>query len=149
RRVLEILRSPVFRHREDLDRAAFRRQCLEWSRELVRQGLGEVLAPPPYGSGGDVGEFITMSEAVTLFDLSLAVKFGVQYGAFASSVLRMGTERHHAKYLRDAVEMKLLGCFAMTELGHGSNVRDLETVARYDRATREFVIHTPSESARK
>jgi acyl-CoA oxidase len=149
RRVLEILRLPMFRRRPDLDRAGFRRQCLEWSRELVRHGLGEVLVPPPYGSGGDVGEFITMSETLTLFDLSLAVKFGVQFGAFAASVLHLGTERHHQKYLRDAVEMKLLGCFAMTELGHGSNVRDLETVARYDRARREFVIHTPSETARK
>jgi acyl-CoA oxidase len=42
-----------------------------------------------------------------------------------------------------------LGCFAMSEVGHGSNVAALETVARYEHETRELVIVTPSESARK
>jgi acyl-CoA oxidase len=45
--------------------------------------------------------------------------------------------------------LELPGCFAMSELGHGSNVRDVETVARYDADTGEFIVHTPSESARK
>ncbi|EMS62187.1 Acyl-coenzyme A oxidase 3, peroxisomal [Triticum urartu] len=37
----------------------------------------------------------------------------------------------------------------MTELGHGSNVRGIETVATYDSKTGEFVINTPCESAQK
>lgn len=35
-----------------------------------------------------------------------------------------GTERHHTKWLRDTETYKVKGCFAMTELGHGSNVCD-------------------------
>jgi acyl-CoA oxidase len=149
RKMRAILRMPVFRHRPDLDRAAYRKQCLAWSYELVRQGVSAMLLPAPYGSSDGMGEFITFSETMTLFDLSMAIKFGVQYGLFAASVLRMGTARHHEKYLHDVRDMKVLGCFAMTETGHGSNVRDLETVARYDRATGEFVIHTPNDAARK
>jgi acyl-CoA oxidase len=37
----------------------------------------------------------------------------------------------------------------MTEAGHGSNVRDLRTTARYDREKREFVIDTPTADAYK
>ena len=44
---------------------------------------------------------------------------------------------------------ELLGCFAMTETGHGSDVASLRTTATYDPDTDEFVIHTPDDSARK
>jgi acyl-CoA oxidase len=37
----------------------------------------------------------------------------------------------------------------MTEIGHGSNVRDIETIATYDANTQEFVIDTPHPDARK
>lgn len=37
----------------------------------------------------------------------------------------------------------------MTEMGHGSFLRGLETTATYDAATEEFTIHTPSVSATK
>ncbi|KPC90446.1 acyl-CoA oxidase, partial [Streptomyces sp. NRRL F-6602] len=42
-----------------------------------------------------------------------------------------------------------MGCFAMTETGHGSNVQALGTVARYDARSQEFVLTTPGEEARK
>ena len=36
-----------------------------------------------------------------------------------------GTKRHHDKWLRDTENYVVKGCFAMTELGHGSNVCEL------------------------
>ncbi|KAM3191808.1 hypothetical protein ACQJBY_069194 [Aegilops geniculata] len=61
----------------------------------------------------------------------------------------LGTKRHHDKWLLDTENYVIKGCFAMTELGHGSNVRGIETVATYDSKTGEFVINTPCESAQK
>ncbi len=37
----------------------------------------------------------------------------------------------------------------MTETGHGSNVKGIETTATYDHSTKTIVINTPNELARK
>lgn len=43
----------------------------------------------------------------------------------------------------------MLGCYAQTEMAHGSNVAGIETTATFDKATGEFVIHTPNIGATK
>jgi acyl-CoA oxidase len=88
-------------------------------------------------------------ETLALGDLSLVVKFGVQFGLWGGAVHQLGTRRHHERYLRKIATLELPGGFAMTETGHGSNVQHLETTATYDPDTQEFVIHTPTEQARK
>ena len=44
---------------------------------------------------------------------------------------------------------KIMGCYAQTELGHGSDVQSLETTATFDEKTDEFIIHTPTLKAAK
>ncbi|CAA2972893.1 acyl-coenzyme A oxidase 2, peroxisomal [Olea europaea subsp. europaea] len=41
------------------------------------------------------------------------------------------------------------GCFAMTELHHGSNVQGLQTIATFDPLRDEFIIDTPNDGAIK
>lgn len=43
----------------------------------------------------------------------------------------------------------MIGCFAMTELGHGSNVPGLETTATFEEGANQFIIHTPTLTATK
>lgn len=43
----------------------------------------------------------------------------------------------------------IVGAYAQTELGHGSNVRGIETTARWDPNTKEFILHSPSLTASK
>ncbi len=61
----------------------------------------------------------------------------------------LGTERHHETYVPKIISLELRGCFAMTETGHGSDVQSLETTATYDPETQEFIIDSPTPTARK
>lgn len=101
------------------------------------------------GGTGDAGAAVTKIEMLAMSDLSLMVKAGVLWGLFGGAVENLGTERHHEAYVRPLITLDLLGCFAMTETGHGSDVQSLETTATYDPDTEEFVINSPTPSSRK
>ncbi|KAB8698121.1 hypothetical protein FH972_026371 [Carpinus fangiana] len=61
----------------------------------------------------------------------------------------LGTPEQHELFLKKAENMEIIGCYAQTELGHGSNVRGLETVAIWDPSDKTFVIHSPTLTASK
>lgn len=42
-----------------------------------------------------------------------------------------------------------MGAYGQTELGHGSNVKGLETVAVYDTATQTFKVTSPTDTSAK
>ncbi|MEU1117464.1 MULTISPECIES: acyl-CoA dehydrogenase [unclassified Streptomyces] len=141
--------ADVLEEAEQLGFDAFRERVREIVVEMAATGQTGMGFPKEYGGGGDVGASIAAFETLAFGDLSVLVKVGVQFGLFGGAILQLGTEHHHKTYLPDVVTGKLMGCFAMTETGHGSNVQALGTVARYDAGTQEFVITTGDDQARK
>ncbi|SDW30680.1 Acyl-coenzyme A oxidase [Saccharopolyspora shandongensis] len=133
---------------DGLDTESHRAQTLEQLRLLAKSGITDLGFPVAYGGRGDTGGSVVSLEMLP-GNLSLMVKAGVQWGLFGGAVVALGTERHHERYLRDIMSLDLPGCFAMTETGHGSDVQNLRTIATYDPAAQEFVVHTPHEAARK
>ncbi|MEU6765035.1 acyl-CoA dehydrogenase family protein [Streptomyces sp. NPDC046853] len=134
---------------EQLGFDEFRERVRELVVEMAATGQTGMGFPKEYGGGGDVGASIAAFETLAFGDLSVLVKVGVQFGLFGGAILHLGTKRHHEAYLPRLITGELMGCFAMTETGHGSNVQALGTVARYDADSQEFVITTGGDQARK
>ena len=149
RKVKAVIADPEFRYIDPDDLSTYREKVLQWCRHLAQQGYGSMAYPKEYGGQADMASYFAIMEALSYHDLSLVIKFGVQFGLFGMSVYFLGTEKHHKKYLKSIGTLELPGCFAMTETGHGSNVRGIETTATYDHKTRTFVVNTPHEGAKK
>lgn len=147
-KVREWLQDPVFTRRPDLTLDEQREQTWLWCQELAKRGLTNVALPRELGGEGDYAKMLAAFQELAFFDNSLVIKLGVQVGLFGGSLYNLGTARHH-ELLKQAFSLELPGCFAMTETNHGSNVRELETIARYDQLHEEIIVHTPHDGARK
>ncbi|CAN5860071.1 acyl-CoA dehydrogenase [soil metagenome] len=143
------LSNEVFRPHYTPNTVIARTKVAEQMRIMAAAGDAEDGFKKESGGNGDVGAAVTRIEMLAMSDLSLMVKAGVQWGLFGGAIENLGTERHHKAYVKRIIDLDLLGCFAMTETGHGSDVQSLETTATYDPETEEFVIDSPTPSSRK
>ncbi len=134
---------------ETMSRQEFRQRVLDVVLMMAGTGQTGFGFPKEYGGGADIGASVAAFETLAFGDLSVLTKVGVQFGLFGGAILQLGTKPHHDAYLEDLITGRLLGCFAMTETGHGSNVQALGTTASYDVESGEFVIDTPDDRARK
>ncbi|AEF35578.1 MAG: acyl-CoA dehydrogenase [Mycolicibacter algericus] len=148
-RVRATLSDEKFRPHHTPNTVIARAKVAEQLRIMAGTGVAADSFRKEHGGTGDVGAAVSMIEMLAMSDLSLMVKAGVQWGLFGGAVENLGTERHHRAYVQKIIDLDLLGCFAMTETGHGSDVQALETTATYDPATEEFVIDSATGTARK
>ncbi|WP_349268475.1 acyl-CoA oxidase [Mycolicibacterium parafortuitum] len=148
-RVRQELSNDVFRPHYTPNTVIARTKVAEQMKIMAARGAAEDGFKKEHGGNGDVGAAVTQIEMLAMSDLSLMVKAGVQWGLFGGAIENLGTERHHEAYVKKLINLELLGCFAMTETGHGSDVQSLETTATYDPATQEFVIDSPTPTSRK
>ena len=139
----------IFRPHFTPTKSVARTRVNEQLKIIAAAGAAEDGFQKGHGGTGDVGAAVTKIEMLAMSDLSLMVKAGVLWGLFGGAVENLGTERHHETYVRPLITLDLLGCFAMTETGHGSDVQNLETTAIYDPDTEEFVINSPTPASRK
>jgi acyl-CoA oxidase len=148
-RMRQELSNEIFRPHYTPNPVIARTKVAEQMKIMAAHGAAEDGFKKEHGGNGDVGAAVTRIEMLAMSDLSLMVKAGVQWGLFGGAIENLGTERHHQAYVPRIIDLDLLGCFAMTETGHGSDVQSLETTATYDPATQEFIIDSPTRTARK
>ncbi|KAM5317026.1 LOW QUALITY PROTEIN: acyl-coenzyme A oxidase-like protein [Glossophaga mutica] len=90
---------------------------------------------------------LVIGEVLCTADVATAVKCGVICWLFGGAVRNLGSPGHVAKWLQSL--QKYSRMLAMTERGHGSNVRGTPTEATFDLSAQEGVIHTPCEDSEK
>jgi len=144
-----VLDNPIFKWDVHRNKEEFREVVLNQVKYLADKGFGALAYPEAYGGIEDMEAYAYMFENMMYVDGSLTIKFGVQFGLFGGSIQKLGTKKHHDKYLTETGKANLLGCFAMTETGHGSNVRGIKTTATYDKTKDQIIIHTPGKNDNK
>lgn len=134
---------------EGLSHTEHRKRVFEQLGILVEKNGVHRAFPTRLGGSDDHGGNVAGFEELVIADPSLQIKGGVQWGLFGSAVLHLGNEEHQDKWLPGIMNLQIPGAFAMTEIGHGSDVASIATTASYDTATQEFVVNTPFQAAWK
>ncbi|KAK3671876.1 hypothetical protein LTR78_008242 [Recurvomyces mirabilis] len=75
--------------------------------------------------------------------------YGLHESMFLITLRDQGSPEQHERFLKQAEKYKYIGCYAQTELGHGSNVRGLETTATWNTEDQTFTIDSPTLTASK
>ena len=89
-------------------------------------------------------DYVTASELI-----SEPGPYGLHVSMFLVTLRDQGTPEQHQLFLKKAEKYEIIGCYAQTELGHGSNVRGLETTATWDPKDQTFILHSPHLTASK
>lgn len=137
-----VAEDPVFdkSQRAYLPRTELFKRALQKSQHVIQIQKQHNLA----GSGGADEELYTMWRFI-----DEALPIGLNLGMFIPAIEGQGTEEQAARWLPLARSFSIIGCYAQTEMGHGSNVQGLETVAEFDPGHDSFVVHSPTLTATK
>jgi acyl-CoA oxidase len=61
---------------------------------------------------------------------------------FQELIKTMGSQRHE-EFVRKCENFEIYGCFALTEMSHGSNTKEMNTTAHYDPKTEVYKFINP------
>ena len=101
--------------------------------KLAELGLMGVCVPEEYGGvGADFLSYILVLEELSRADAGVGVTVAVHTSATTLPILSYGTEEQRSRFVPPLARGELLGAFALTESGSGSDAGALRTTAEPD-----------------
>ncbi|KAK8180574.1 acyl-CoA oxidase [Phyllosticta capitalensis] len=81
--------------------------------------------------------------------ISEPTPYALHESMFLVTLKNQTTPEQQELFYKKAANYEYMGCYAQTELGHGSNVRGLETTATWNPEDQTFTIHSPHLTSAK
>jgi alkylation response protein AidB-like acyl-CoA dehydrogenase len=124
-------------------RAEIEPHAAEWDREhrfpaelypkLAELGLMGVCVPEEYGgAGADFVSYVLVLEELSRADAGVGVTVAVHTSAVTLPILAFGTDEQRSRFVPPLARGEVLGAFALTEAGSGSDAGSLRTTATPD-----------------
>lgn len=137
-------RDPLFNNDAfyDMSKDEIRELCYKRVAAIVGYALD---------SDATLDEYHSYVDNLSILDPAAVTRTGVYSQLFLKSIEGSGTDQQIEYWFSKGANLarRFFGCFAMTELGHGSNVAGMETEAIFDSSRDEFVVNTPNLAATK
>lgn len=100
-------------------------------KQLSEMGLMGMMVPEQYGgSGMDAVSYAMAMEEIAAACASTAVIMSVNNSLVCAPIEKFGNEEQKKKYLTPLAKGEKLGCFALSEPGHGSDPAGLKLAAK-------------------
>ncbi|KAJ3332437.1 acyl-Coenzyme A oxidase [Blyttiomyces sp. JEL0837] len=90
-----------------------------------------------------------VTRAMSEYSGSFGMRLGVHTLIFTTALSFFGTDEQRTEWLPLADNLSIIGSFSMTELGHSSSLRDLETTATFDLEHDDWILHSPTLTSTK
>jgi acyl-CoA oxidase len=84
-----------------------------------------------------------------LLDAGIGVKTFLHYFLYTKTLILFQNHPKHQELIDNALALRDLGCFGLTEFHHGSYSKEVQTLSTYDHQAKEFVLTTQGQKGMK